>query len=136
MSCFMTGGPGKEQVTNKPPPTRRIWERSKGDTTCPPTSQNPSLLYPSWLNKACTTRKNSESDWLKTTRKLIPSRKTRDCEPRGGAVLLGSLTLLLSSWAPFPIKSLALAAHVSPQTIHFRALDKSPVSGPGRDPSS
>ena len=33
---------------------------------------------------------------------------------------------------PFPIKSLALSAHVSPQTIYFRVLDKSPVSGPGR----
>ena len=31
---------------------------------------------------------------------------------------------------PFPIKSLASSAHVSPQTIHFRVLDKSPVSGP------
>ena len=37
---------------------------------------------------------------------------------------------------PFPIKSLALSAHVSPRTIHFRVLDKSPVSGPGRGPSS
>ena len=31
---------------------------------------------------------------------------------------------------PFPIKSLAFSAHVSPRTIHFRVLDKSPVSGP------
>ena len=37
---------------------------------------------------------------------------------------------------PFPIKSLALSAHVSPWTIHFRGLDKSPVSGPGRGPPS
>ena len=37
---------------------------------------------------------------------------------------------------PFPIKSLALSAHVSPQTIHFRVLDKSPVLGPGRGPPS
>ena len=35
---------------------------------------------------------------------------------------------------PFPIKSLALSAHVSPWTIHFRVLDKSPVLGPGRGP--
>ena len=42
MSCFMTGDPGKENGTNKPPPTGRVWERSKGDTTCPSTSQNPS----------------------------------------------------------------------------------------------
>ena len=33
---------------------------------------------------------------------------------------------------PFPIKSLALLAHVSPRTIHFQVLDKSPVLGPGR----
>ena len=37
---------------------------------------------------------------------------------------------------PFPIKSLALSAHVSPWTIHFQVLDKSPVSGPGRGPFS
>jgi len=37
---------------------------------------------------------------------------------------------------PFPVKSLALSAHVSPWTIHFWVLDKSPVSSPGRDPSS
>ena len=37
---------------------------------------------------------------------------------------------------PFPIKSLSLSAHVSPQTIHFQMLDKSPVSGPGRGPLS
>ena len=29
---------------------------------------------------------------------------------------------------PFPIKFLALSARVSPQTIHFRVLDKSPLS--------
>ena len=37
---------------------------------------------------------------------------------------------------PFPIKSPALSAHVSPRTIHFRVLDKSPVLGPGRGPRS
>ena len=52
------------------------------------------------------------------------------------AVLRGSLTLLLPTRVPFPIKSLALSAHVSPRTIHFRVLDKSPVSGPGGGPLS
>ena len=37
---------------------------------------------------------------------------------------------------PFPVKSLAFSAHVSPQTIHFQVLGKSPVSGPGRGPPS
>ena len=44
--------------------------------------------------------------------------------------------LLLSIRVPFPKKSLALSADVSPQTIHFQVLDKSPVSGPGRGPLS
>ena len=39
----MTGGPGKEHGTNKPPPTGKVQERSKGDTTGLTTSQNPSL---------------------------------------------------------------------------------------------
>ena len=59
---FTTGGPGKEHGTNNPPPTGRVWERSKGDTTCPTTSQNPSCWHPSWLNKACTARMDSESE--------------------------------------------------------------------------
>ena len=29
----MTGGPAKEHGTNKPPPTRRVQERSKGDVS-------------------------------------------------------------------------------------------------------
>ena len=43
---------------------------------------------------------------------------------------------LLSTGCPFLIKSLALLAHVSPWTIHFRVLDKSPLSDPGRGPPS
>ena len=35
---------GKEHRTNKPPPTGRIWERSKWDTTCPTNFPEPSLL--------------------------------------------------------------------------------------------
>ena len=60
----MTGDPGKEHGTNKPPPTGRVRERSKGDTICPITSQNPSHWHPSWLNKACTTRKDCKLEWL------------------------------------------------------------------------
>ena len=54
----------KEHGTNNPPPTWRVRETSGGDTTCPTTSQNPSRWHPSWLNRACTTRKDSESEWL------------------------------------------------------------------------
>ena len=44
MSCFTTGGPGKELGTNKPPPTGRIQERSKGDAVCPTNLPESSLL--------------------------------------------------------------------------------------------
>ena len=105
--------------------------------TCPTTSQNP-LGHPTWLNKACTTRKDSESEWLA---KDNPETKPITIKPETAS----HVTELLS-WVPlpscsppgcpFPVKSLALSAHVSPRTIHFRGLDKSPVSGPGRGPPS
>ena len=138
MSCFMTGGPGKEQGTNKPPPTRRVQERSKGDTTCPTTSQNPSCWHQSWLNKVWTTRKDSESEWL--------AKDNLEINPITIKLKTSSHVAEQFSWVPlpyysllgcpFPIKSLALSAHVSLWTIHFLVLDKSPVSGPGRGPSS
>ena len=133
----MTGGPGKDHETNKPPPTRRVQERSKGDTTCPTTSQNPSLWNPHWLNKVCTTRKDSESEWLAKDNPETNSI-TINPETASHAEQFSWFPLLYCSPArcPFPIKSLALSAHVSLQTIHFWVLDKSPVSGPGMGPSS
>ena len=134
----MTGGPAKEQGTNKTPPTGRVWERSKGDTTCPTTSQNPSLWHPSWLNKVCTTRKDSESEWLaKDNRETNPIT----IKPETASHVAEQFSWVPLPWrappgCPFPRKSLALSEHVSPRTIHFRVLDKSPVSGPGRGPPS
>ena len=130
----MTGGLSKEYGTNKPPLTGRIWERSKGDSACPSTSQNPSLWHPSWLSGACATRKDSESGWLT---KNNPETNLITIKPETVSHLAEQL-----SWAPFlscsppgrpfPIKSLALSARVSPWTVHVQVLDKSPVSGPGR----
>ena len=115
MNCFMTGGPGKEQGTNKPPPTRRVQETSKGDNNCLTTSQNPSLWHPSWLNKACTTRKDSESEWLA---KDNPETKPITIKPETASHAAEQF-----SWVPLPyrsppgcpcpIKSLALSARVS-----------------------
>ena len=104
--CFMTGGPAKEHGTNKPPPTGRVWESSKGNTIRPTTSQNPSLWHPSWLNKACTTRKDCQSEWLaKDNPETNPiTIKPCDCKSCGRAVLLASPTLLLSTWVPVPNK--------------------------------
>ena len=134
----MTGGPGKEQGTNKPPPTRRVRERSKGDTTCPTTSQNPSLWHPSWLNKAYTTRKDSESEWLA---KDNPETNPITIKPETASHVTEQFSWVPLPYCfpprcPFPIKSLALPAHVSPWTIYFQVLGKSPVLGPGRDPPS
>ena len=134
----MTGGPAKEHGTNKPPPTRGIWERSKRDTTCLTTSQNPSLWHPSWLNKACTTRKDSESEWLakdnleSNTITIKPETVSHMAE----RIFWVSLFYCSLPGDTCPIKSLGLSVHVSPQTIHFRVLDKSPVLGPGRGPPS
>ena len=44
------------------------------------------------------------------------------------------LTYCSQPGCPFPVKSLALLTRVFPQTIHFWVLDKSPLSGPERDP--
>ena len=133
----MTGGPRKERGTNKPPPTGRVWKRSKWDTTCPTTSQNPSRWHPSWLNKACTTRKDSESQWLtKDNPETNPiTIKPRDCEPCDRAVLLGSLTLLLSTRVPFPNKISCLSAHVSPQDNSFLTVRQEPSFRPWKGSS-
>ena len=138
MHGFKTGGSGKQHGTNKPPPTGRVPERSKGDLTCPTTSQNPSLWRPSWLNKACTTRKDSESEWLA---KDNPETNAITIKPE-----TSSRVTEQSSWVPlpygfpprcpFPLKSLAFSAHVSPPTIHFQVLDQSPLPGPGNGPPS
>ena len=50
----------------------------------------------------------------------------------------GPLTLTPTPRAPrpFPVKPVALSAHVSPRTSHFPVLDKSPLSGSGRGPPS
>ena len=138
MSCFTTGGPGKKQGTNQPPPPRRVRERPKGNAPCLTTSQNPSLWHPSWLNKACTTRKDSESEWLakdnpETNPTTIKPESTCHVSEQFSWV---SLPYCSPPGCPFPIKSLALSAHVSPWTIRFRVLDNSPVLGPGRSPPS
>ena len=137
MSCFMTGDPDKEYRTNKPPPTRRVRERSKGDTTCPSTSQNPSRQHPSWLSDACTTRKDPESERLA---KDNPETNPITIKPETASHMAELFSWVPSPYCspprfPFPIKSLALSAHVSPLTIHFRqtraqfrALERGPPS--------
>ena len=132
MSCFTTGGPGKEHRTNKPPSTRRVRERLKGDNTCPIISQNPSVWHPSWLNKACITRKDSESEWLakdnlETNPTTIKLKTVSHC---GRAVLLGSLTVLLSVWAPFPSKISCFVSTCISSDNSFWSVRQEPSFGP------
>ena len=115
--------------------TRRVWERSKGDTMCPTTSQNSSRCHPSWLSNVCTIRTDLESEWLATENletNLIKKPKTASyVEEQFSWVPLAYCS---PPGQPLSIKSLALSTCVSPQTIQFWVLDKSPLLGPGRVP--
>ena len=62
VSYFMTGGSVKEQGTNKPPPTGRIWKRSKGDATRPTSLPQFSSLA-SILAERCTS--HQEGPWVR-----------------------------------------------------------------------
>ena len=84
------------------------------------------------------TRKDSESEWLfKDNLETNPIT----IKPKTSSHVAEQFSWVPLSYCspprcPIPIESLALSAHVSPRTIHFWVLDKSPVSGPGRDPPS
>ena len=71
----------------------------------------------------------SQSDWPETTRNQSHHHKTLRLRATWRAVLLGSLTCCSPPRRPFPIKSPALSARVSPRTIHFWVFDKSPLLG-------
>ena len=89
---------------------------------------DPSLWHLSWLNKACITGKDSESEWLakdnlETNPITIKPKTVSHMAERFSWV---TLPYCSPPACPFPIKSLALSAHVSPRTIHFQVLDNSP----------
>ena len=137
MSYFTTGGPGKEHGTNKPPPTRWVWESTKGDTMClTPLRILSVVTHLGWARHTPPGKTLSQSDLPKTTQKLIPSPYCRlqAMWPRSSPGFPDPPALHPGS--PFPIKSLAFSARVSPWPIHFWVLDKSLLSGPGRGPPS
>ena len=112
----MTGDSDKGYGTNKPLPTGTVQERSKGDTTCPTPSQNPPRWHPSWLSNVCTTRKGSESEGLAKdnpeTNPIIIKPETESHVAEQSSWFPSSCCS--SPRRPFPIKSLALSAHVYP----------------------
>ena len=128
MSCLTTVGPDKEYGDALKTNQEDLGgAHRREESTNLPGSLMRNL---SWLRDAHTTRTLSQTKHgpIKMTGqrqrgKWPHSYKTWDCKPHGRAVLLGSLTCCSLPQCPFPVKSLALSAHVSPGTIHFPVLD-------------
>ena len=129
----MTGDPDKEYGTNKPPPTGRVGKGLKETLCVHPLPGIPlASIHLSWVMHAPPGK--TKLEWL--------AKDHPETNPITIKLETASHAAEQFSWVPlpycspprcpFPIKSLALSAHVSPRTIHFRVLDKSPVSGPGR----
>ena len=129
----MTGGPIKEQETDKPSSIGRIQKRSKGDATHPTTSQNPPHWTSSWLSDVHATRKDSgsHSDWQRQPGNEPHHHKTPDCESCGRAVLLSSLILLLPTQVPFPDKVSCFVSTGDSLDNSLLSVGKSPPSGSG-----
>ena len=138
MSYFTTRGPGKEYGTNKPQPTGRVWERSKGDTMCQSTSKNPFCYRPSWLSDTCTTRKDSESEWL--------TKDTQEINPITIKPETVSHVAELFFWVPSPsysppgclltVNSLTVSARVSSDNSFPSVRQKSALGALERCPPS
>ena len=99
------------------------------------TSQNPPHWSPSWHtgNQEGQRVRVVGQRQLETNPIVIkPETSSYGAEQSSGVLFLSCS----APGTPFPIKSLALSAWVSPQTIHFQVLDKSPLSGPERGPPS
>ena len=135
VNCFMTRGPSKEHRANEPPPTRRIQERSKGDTTCP-TDLPASILFGGihlgWTICAPPAKALSQNNWPETTWIWYGNPISIKPDSANHSTEQSSWGLLPPLGCPFQIRSLALSACVSPWTIYFWLLDKSPLLGPGK----
>ena len=137
MSYLLIGGPCKEEELTsyhqpeefgKDPKERRVFS-----PYVLPTFQNPSHWNSSWLRDACTSRWDPEWEWLARDRLETNNRTT---------IIPGTVSHMAEQFSCislsccclprllFPIKYLALSERVSPRTINFWILDKSPLSGP------
>ena len=136
-SHFTAGGPSSEHQTNRttnPKSLGKVKGRHHVSDHFPGSSSLASILA-----KQCV--HHQEGPWVRMIGQRQPQNeshlyKSQDCEPWGKAVLLVSHSLLFSTCVPFPIKSLAMSACMALPAIHFKVLDKSPLSDPERDPPS
>ena len=139
LSCRTTGGPDKERSAAARKLTGRIRQGPKGRPTSLPESSSPECI----LAEGCT--HHQEGPWVRPNMGQARwlARDSPETNPITTKPEAVSHVAEHVSWGPspccsppgrpFPIKSFALSARVSPRTIPLRALDKSPLSGPGRD---
>ena len=113
-------------------------EFGKGQKETPHVSPLPRIplanIHFVWVMRAPPGETLNKNDWPKTTQKLIPISLKPKTASQVAEQFCVPLPYCSPYGCPFPLKSLALSAHVFPQTICFWVLDKSPVSGPGRGP--
>ena len=135
MSCFTTGGPGKEHGTNKPTTnwksSGKVKRRHHMSDHLPESFSLASILAEQGVH-------HQEGFWVRMIG-YRPEINPITIKPQTTSHMAEQFSWVPWPYCsppgcPFPIKSLALSAHVSPRTIHFRVLDKNPVSGPGRGP--
>ena len=143
MSCLTTGSPDKEQGAA----LKTNGENLEGATRKEEVTYLPGpLALESVLAERCT--QHQEGPWARPSMGWARWLASHNLESNHIPIKLETTSHVAEQFSrvpslccsplrcPFPIKSLALSAHVSPQTIHFWVLDKSPFSGPGRDPPS
>ena len=109
VSYLTTGGPGKELRTNELPNRKNLGEVKRREETPVHMSYWPPRIllagvHLGWVMRAPPGRTLSQNDWPETAQKLTHHHEIGDCEPRGRAVLLGSLTLPFSARTPLPKK--------------------------------
>ena len=110
VSYFTTEGSGKKHRTNKPPPTGRVQERSKGDATSPTISQIASILAEQCL-------RHQEGPWVRMTGQDNP--ETNPITPKPETVDHKAEQF---SWLPWP--SCSLPRHPFPSTVsHLVSTD-------------
>ena len=147
MSYFKTGGPSKEvrnielishhqpeEFTNGKKKKKRERERHHVSYHLPESFSQALILADQGVH-------HQEGPWVRMIGRENPETNPINIKPKTASHVTEQ-----SSWVPspscsspgrpFPIKSLALSAYVSPWTIHFWVKDKSALSGLGRGPPS